>query len=276
MGGRRLSSFRAGDRSEYLAQYVLSRFSFVIPLPRQEDFGVVDFLCVLTKEEDNLVYPRNAYYVQVKSEEADIILDRNQSKWLSFFMDLPLILCIVNKKESRVKLFSCWHIWCGLFRLPIPTKLTLKLNSALPLEAETVDGDHVTIPIGPPIINATIDDFEENPILYYQILERWLEIDKLNIARRSVGRVYSLGYIEWETNKIPDESTKAKNVYTYGPEYTRIEKDVAPILTALAHNYRHNKQKEKLAAVIGMLKQLKQYLDEHGHKFANEELLIEE
>ena len=92
MSGRRLSSFRAGDRSEYLAQYVLSRFSFVVPFPRQEDFGVADFLCVLTKEVDKLEYPRNAYYVQVKSQDTDIPLDRNQAKWVSHFMDLPLIL----------------------------------------------------------------------------------------------------------------------------------------------------------------------------------------
>jgi hypothetical protein len=43
MSGLRLGSFRSGDRSEYLAAYALSRVAFVNQIPRQEDFGIVDF-----------------------------------------------------------------------------------------------------------------------------------------------------------------------------------------------------------------------------------------
>ena len=53
MGGKRLGSFREGDRSECLAMFGLSRFAFVYPVPRQEDFGVVDFLCVLNLGDSN-------------------------------------------------------------------------------------------------------------------------------------------------------------------------------------------------------------------------------
>ncbi|MEE8113195.1 MAG: hypothetical protein V3T23_02460 [Nitrososphaerales archaeon] len=67
MGGKRLISFRSGDRSEYLAEYALSRIAFVNAFPRQEDFGVADFLCVLTKEDNRLVFPESAFYVQIKS-----------------------------------------------------------------------------------------------------------------------------------------------------------------------------------------------------------------
>lgn len=45
MGGKRLISFRAGDRSEYLAAYALSRIAFVNTFPRQEDFGVRFPMC---------------------------------------------------------------------------------------------------------------------------------------------------------------------------------------------------------------------------------------
>ena len=71
MSGKRLGSFRSGGRSEYLAVFGLSRFAYVIPAPRQEDFGVYDFLCVLVREEvrnaHTLLYPEDAFYVQVKS-----------------------------------------------------------------------------------------------------------------------------------------------------------------------------------------------------------------
>jgi len=275
MGGKRLVSFRGGDRSEYLAQYILSRFSFVIPFPRQEDFGVADFLCVLAKEDGTLTYPMNAFYVQIKSNEKDIIFDRDSAKWLSHFMDLPLLLCIVNKDESRLKIYSCWHIWSGLFRMHIPEKMTLVLNTKLPLEAETVidQSKEIIIPLGVPIVNETIDEFENNAAYYHDILEVWLDIDKLNIARRSIGRIFSSGPVNWETNKAP---TMSKNIYTFGPEYSHAEAALAPILTSLAHSYRHNKKKEELYAVIGMLQILRPHLDEHGIKFADNELLIDE
>ena len=57
MGGKRLGAFRSGDRSEYLATFALSRVAFVNPFPRQEDFGIADFLCVLTRQEGRLVLP---------------------------------------------------------------------------------------------------------------------------------------------------------------------------------------------------------------------------
>lgn len=278
MSGRRLMSFREGDRSEYLAQYVLSRFSFVVPFPRQEDFGVADFLCVLAKELDNLAYPRNAYYVQVKSTEENIHFDRNQAKWLSHFMDLPLLLCVVNKDESRVKLFSCWHIWSGLFQVHIPEKLILILNSNLPLAAESIDRTNkvITIPIGPPVINATVEEIESNPTHYHNVLTPWLEMDKLNIARRSVGRIFSSGFIQWEENEVLEPSTILKNSYSIGADYHRAEMHLAPLLTALAHNYRHNKQKDQLDSVIRMLQHLRPYLDKHGKEFADNKLLIED
>jgi hypothetical protein len=73
MSGKRLGSFRSGDRSEYLAGYALSRIAFVNPFPRQEDFGVADFLCVLSKQEERLVFPESAFYVQVKSDANDLL-----------------------------------------------------------------------------------------------------------------------------------------------------------------------------------------------------------
>ena len=86
----------------------------------------------------------------------------------------------------------------------IPDKLILKLNSKLPLEPESIDWDKkvITINIGPPVINATIDEIEDNPTLYYEILEQWLDMDKLNISRRSIGKVFSSGCIDWDSYRF--------------------------------------------------------------------------
>ncbi|NVM57633.1 MAG: hypothetical protein HWN51_05890 [Desulfobacterales bacterium] len=106
MGGKRLGSFRAGDRSEYLAAYSLSRFAFVNMVPRQEDFGVVDFLCVLTKEEQRCVYPESAFYVQVKSTEDDVPFTEDAVRWISDHMDHPLFVCVVDKNANHLKIYS--------------------------------------------------------------------------------------------------------------------------------------------------------------------------
>ena len=37
-------TFRQGDRSEYLALYMLSALGLAVPVPRQEDVGI-DFHC---------------------------------------------------------------------------------------------------------------------------------------------------------------------------------------------------------------------------------------
>ena len=115
MSGKRLGSFRSGDRSEYLAGYALSRIAFVNSFPRQEDFGVADFLCVLSKQEERLVFPESAFYVQVKSDAVDLILDSDALRWISEYMDHPLLICVVDKKTGRIKMYSCWPIWRVMF-----------------------------------------------------------------------------------------------------------------------------------------------------------------
>jgi len=88
IGGNRLFSFRSGDRSEHMAIYALSRIAYVTPVPRQEDFGVVDFKCVLAKHEGIHVVPKAAFNVQVKSDEDDVLLTNKNVRWISTNMDI--------------------------------------------------------------------------------------------------------------------------------------------------------------------------------------------
>jgi hypothetical protein len=91
----------------YLAAYALSRFAFVNPIPRQEDFGVADFLCVLTAEEAQYVYPESAFYVQVKSTDDILHFQADAIRWVSDHMDHPLFICVVDKRNNHMKLYSC-------------------------------------------------------------------------------------------------------------------------------------------------------------------------
>jgi hypothetical protein len=69
MPGLRLFSFHEGDRSEYLAHYLLSYFASVVPVPRQEDYGL-DFLCGVVRRTGNRLHVKRYFGVQVKSAEA--------------------------------------------------------------------------------------------------------------------------------------------------------------------------------------------------------------
>jgi len=274
MGGKRLIGFRQGDRSEYLAQFLLSRFSYVYPFPRQEDFGVADFLCVLGRIEKTIVYPEDGFYVQVKSNEDDIVFDKDSSNWISNHMDLPLLICVINKKESHLKLYSTSKAWVGLFQLHGPDKIIFKLNEGtsdknvhFPQESRDI-----IISIGDPILSMSSEEIESTPDDCAKILRPWLLMDKLNIARRSIGRVFCAGYLNWKPNEAPKTGF---NQYFYGPGYPKAEQDLAQILTALAHNYRHDENQKRLDAVVNLMSNFPEHLDAHGKRFVNGDLTIE-
>ena len=268
MGGKRVYGYREGDRSEYLAQFLLSRFSYVFPSPRQEDFGIADFLCILAKVEKKLVLPNNGYYVQVKSNEDDIIYDKDSVNWISTHMDLPLLIGVIDKKGANLKLYSTSKIWVGLFKKYCPDQLTIQLNKGTDKITVDIDEKNNTMvaQIGDPILSLSSDEIENQTNDCYDILLPWLEIDKMNIARRSIGRIYCSGYSHWTPNSKP---TGYFNQYSMGPNYDKAEIDLAQILTALAHNYKHAKDKDSLNAVVKLLGRFPDYLDDHGKKFVS-------
>lgn len=266
MGGKRIFNFREGDRSEYLAQFMLSRFAYVYGFQRQEDFGVADFLCILSQVQDNKVYPETGFYVQVKSDEKDIQFDKDAVRWISLHMDLPLMICVINKKQSKIKLYSCSKIWAGMFAYHLPERLQIILNKGTNSQYVDINKKekYISVEIGEPILSMTIDEVENNPNKCYEILKPWLELDKMNLARRSIGRIFSTGYLNWKPNEAPKGYF---NQYTFGNEFEKAEKDIANILTALCGSYRGAKQKERLDDLINLLKHYENYLDAFGKEF---------
>ena len=275
MGGKRGANWREGDLSEYLAQYLLSRFSFVNTFPRQEDFGIADFLCVLGKKDTGCVYPEFGFYVQVKSTEDDIEYDIDAAKWISLYMDLPLIICVINKKTSHIKLYSCCKIWAGLFVITSPNKLILELNKGTENQTVQINREEriLRIPVGVPILSMDIDEIDKNKDKCYDILKPWLELDKMNVARKSIGRIFSSGFINCEENNHPKGYF---NQYTFGPDYPLAEKDIAQILTALAQSYKRFKMKDKLNDLVAYLKHLDVHLDQIGKDFVSGKLKVDD
>jgi len=136
MSGTRLANMRAGDRSEYLAVYLLSALGLVTQVPRQEDIGF-DLICNLAEQESKILSFRHHYAVSVKSASSPtVVLDPPESKendpeytshfdWL-FHLELPLLLAVVDKKQQSLSLYSTLPAWflyhekpkeCGIIEL---------------------------------------------------------------------------------------------------------------------------------------------------------------
>lgn len=121
--GARHPDFRQGDRSEYLAVYILSALGLVTQVPRQEDIGF-DLVCNLAEKNvyADLLSFRYHYAVSVKSaSQPKIILAPPKSMessrdytahfdWL-FNLELPLMLAVVNKNKQTLSIYSTLPAW---------------------------------------------------------------------------------------------------------------------------------------------------------------------
>ena len=72
MSGALQPDFRQGNRSEYLAQYLLSYIGTSILVPRQEDVGI-DFNCAISVNNGHIEEIKEQFHVQIKSNITDDI-----------------------------------------------------------------------------------------------------------------------------------------------------------------------------------------------------------
>lgn len=266
MAGKRAFGFRAGDRSEYLATYALSRFAFVNPIARQEDYGVLDLFCILSRQQGKCDYPESGFFVQVKSEHADWVLDADAVTWISHHMDHPLFLCICEKEEQRLTLYSCARLWILLFLRHDVDKVTLRLGEDGPSEDYyAVEGmlpgtdpprkpQAATVYLGKPILCQTLGQFESDPSIARDVLGAWIRLDADNIARRRLGRVAVRFFRDWETNVVPTQTPDERH-FADGL-YMKMEEEVGRFLSALAKTYANNNCDGKLRAAREMLRVL--------------------
>jgi hypothetical protein len=134
--GTRFYNWREGDRSEYLADYLLSALGLVTQVPRQEDIGF-DLVCNLAEQESGIQSFRHHYLVSLKSASTPrVVLAPPESKeedpgysehfnWL-FHLELPLMLGVVDKQKQELALYSTLPAWflyyerlneCGVIEL---------------------------------------------------------------------------------------------------------------------------------------------------------------
>jgi hypothetical protein len=262
-GGLRLFGFRQGDRSEYLALYALTRVAFITPVPRQEDFGVVDFRCVLARREDSFVVPHGAFHVQVKSEGAELELRSGEIRWISTNMDCPLFICVVDKARAAMRLYSCLNLWTALFFRMHPQRIRLvtgrsESNDMPFVHREGTSGNAVLdvegefdVFLGEPCIDMTLAEFEQNADRVFEILDAWIRLDRLNVALMRVGRAAACTYQSATPNEVP--SQVGFYVFHRPVNQHGLLDKLCPILDSLRQSYDRFGQPERARQIASLL-----------------------
>lgn len=203
MSGVRLHNPRQGDRSEYLAVYMLSALGLVTQVPRQEDIGI-DLICNLAEQESGIVSFRSHFAVSVKSASTPraVFLPADSKKddpkytdhfsWL-FHLELPLMLAVVDKEKQELALYSTLPAWflfherlgdCGVIEL-VPRTHNDGSNPGVGrpkdcgAEAKAGGRKRFEVDLGFPITVLTVKELEDK--------------DQLKLKKASLRRAIDLG-----------------------------------------------------------------------------------
>lgn len=278
MLGIRLYSFREGDRSEYLANYLLSRLGLVTVVPRQEDIGF-DFYCQLADQEKGSLTFGYPFIVQVKSDGVEDISygsdkmaewKREYIDWL-FRFELPLLFGIVNKKKMQIDIYNCSAFRFLFVENPNPSIIVFKPRNPqstddigrpnkVPLSNWTDknkgDGHKYIIDLGNPLVIITNDDIYNHEILLRKknILRNVVAMEQNNILYRKL----TLPHFHWVLKIDTDERFEAAWYYAssnHPSVLTNHYKALGPGLISLAINLRANDQEELITQLKPILKE---------------------
>lgn len=275
--------YHQGDRAEYLVQYALSAIAAVIPVLRQEDYGV-DFSCNLTWREKNSLYIGVAFGLQAKAASKDSIpygvgekgkLKPQEIDWL-YSQDNPLFYISVNRDELILKIYSPSRIWRPFWIEGPPKTTILKFDiEEIPEDPPkhyyscTRDEDgcpSTIISLGKPIIRVNLkeDDIEDDSLCsnLRECLSYWIELEKKNIINRRLDIPCFYEQLSWEINELPDPNGQAIfHAFNENPDQNirEVVAAVSPGITNLACSYIIQGQMDKIETIIPILDLLSSY-----------------
>lgn len=264
---QRVFSFRQGDRSEYLAQYIISSIAISVPVPRQEDVGS-DFHCSLLRRVGDNLQPYLPFNIQIKSDSADLrnngiafggltqsgVWRRHEIDSLCQ-ADTPYLIGVVDKEDQRLDLFSTisrYFVRVNWSGKGAPRKVQLipyspegegHLGNGDVIEVDPIEGMpsfEWRIPIGQPIVRIPISESEDPDRCeaIKQVLEPYLRMDQENGVLTRVG----LGHFNWplviRPNNIPHEVGVG---WVFGPpntpEFARQSQTLVKTIAAIMKSY---------------------------------------
>jgi hypothetical protein len=291
MPGLHWATFWEGNRAELFATYILSSVAAVVPVPRTADYGL-DLLCTLTRRDNRALYAGKAFGVQVKSVSNPEIKYggiNNKGNWKDyeinwlFGQEQPILLCIVNLKEWRVRLYSTMRMWWLRWMKGSPGEVVLVPDFALedykdqteenrypfsPLaniipDQSYGDGYSYRVPLGKPIVDIFLKEQEAEVYRdkLHECLNRWIELEYRNITHRRMNIPYSEEWMGWETNVPPELSARIWHYWnsTADENVPTVLLSIAPAISSLLINLKAQNQTEKLEAILPIAQLAKAY-----------------
>jgi len=273
----RLLIFRGGDRSEYLALFLVSRFAYLIPVPRQEDFGLADFICFVGREEDPFFHAEDAFLLQIKSNKRKIQLKTDPSNYLKKHADLPLIICVASTGKKLIQFYSSWRLWCylSLRETSNISKINLVFDKyafgdEVNSKAFRVRGEVLEVALGSPFLSIEQNDLENRKFDdVYSLIKFWLEIERLNLVGLRTGKSLFYGIKSWKPNVEPNNEDR-EVYYQCVPQLPVLEKMTVNWLTALCYNYDEAGASDKIEIISDFLKTLpEEFFNEISKNYRN-------
>jgi hypothetical protein len=207
MSGGLLHSFKEGNRSEILADYLLSSIGITTPVRRQDDHGF-DFYCQIADNESGYLTFGYPFMIQIKSKATNnCIVYGEKEDWKSeniswlFKNEIPFLIGIVDKRKFSIELFDTSGLW-QVYNINHQNCSTIEMcpnahpkgemrNNCELIKLEDWsegkgDGFKYKIDLGNPLISINNKDVLEiaNLIERKNILRRIIEIEQLNILYR--------------------------------------------------------------------------------------------
>ncbi len=204
--GSHAPNFHEGGRSEYYALLAFSSLGTAVPVPRQEDSGL-DLYCTLTERDSRRAWPHVYFVVQVKSDEEPWELSHERSVEAFVRVPLPLFLCIVKKKEQRLRVYHTLQRFCIWTCPPYPSQVRLR-----PGEPGKCSGtrwaSEGTFDLAHPILDFGVEEIEGQQFREKaaKILKSWAEVDEENVQQVRHGLRPFIMPGRYMTNQLPCES----------------------------------------------------------------------
>lgn len=154
MPGQLWNTFRQGNRTEYLATYLLSALGIAVKVPREEDVGI-DFHCNLASDfGDGLLRFFAPYNIQIKSAEGggekikyggikDGKFKDHEVRWL-LSQRIPFFIGVVDKKAGVIRIYSTATRWFAKYDAKIPCEIVLVADTP---DSQTHLGNGIKTPI---------------------------------------------------------------------------------------------------------------------------------
>lgn len=263
----RLYNYRQGDRSELLADFLLSGIGITTPIRRQDDVGY-DFYCSISDQEKGTLTFGSPYIIQIKSKGKDnsIIFGNDtpsdwayhQVEWL-FRNELPLFFGIVDKKTQSIAIHDCSSFgYAKMLNSMWPAKVIFEPRSDIhvtrdidkptetPIEKWDNDGSNgkiYKVDIGHPIITLNNEDFDDDMLIKNKknLLRQAILIQSQSLLFYKM----KLGYLNWIVNNTPNETILPGWAFitSENPEDTKntINKNAVAIISIGLHAKSHKK-----------------------------------